>query len=73
MAHELSASTLEQFVTFGDFLRFLRRRASLTQMELATAVGYSESRFRQRSGRPSTLQGYGVIHLRAGLPCSPSS
>jgi WD40 repeat protein/basic membrane lipoprotein Med (substrate-binding protein (PBP1-ABC) superfamily) len=35
-------STLEKFTTFGDLLRFLRRRAGLTQMELATAVGYSD-------------------------------
>jgi transcriptional regulator with XRE-family HTH domain/tetratricopeptide (TPR) repeat protein len=35
------AIQVEQFVTFGDLLRFLRRRAGLTQAELAAAVGYS--------------------------------
>jgi predicted ATPase/DNA-binding XRE family transcriptional regulator len=38
-----SAVTPETFATFGELLRFLRRRAKLTQRELAIAVGYSES------------------------------
>ncbi|MCS7055230.1 MAG: helix-turn-helix domain-containing protein [Thermoflexales bacterium] len=29
--------------TFGEYLRYLRRRARLTQRELGTAVGYSEA------------------------------
>lgn len=33
----------ENFTTFGELLRFLRRKAGLTQRELAIAVGYSES------------------------------
>jgi predicted ATPase len=36
-----SASLLESFVIFGDMLTYLRRRARLTQSELAIAVGYS--------------------------------
>ena len=36
-------NTLDKFTTFGDLLRFLRRRVSLTQMELATVVGYSHT------------------------------
>ncbi|MBC8162671.1 MAG: tetratricopeptide repeat protein [Roseiflexaceae bacterium] len=36
---ELAPAT---FATFGAFLRFLRRRARLTQRELAVAVNYSE-------------------------------
>jgi tetratricopeptide (TPR) repeat protein/transcriptional regulator with XRE-family HTH domain len=32
-----------QFSTFGDALRYLRRRARLTQRELGLAVGYSEA------------------------------
>jgi predicted ATPase/transcriptional regulator with XRE-family HTH domain len=31
------------FNTFGDLLKYLRRRAQLTQRELAIAVGYSEA------------------------------
>ena len=37
------ALPLESFVTFGDLLKYLRRRARLTQREVAIAVGYSEA------------------------------
>ena len=30
-----------EFATFGDFLKYLRRRAQLTQTELSIACGYS--------------------------------
>lgn len=43
MSASIPASTLEQFTTFGDLLRFLRRRAGITQMELSIAVGYSDA------------------------------
>ena len=43
MPSPISASVLEKFHTFGDLLRFLRRRASLTQTELSIAVGYSDA------------------------------
>ncbi len=43
MPTSIPASTLEKFITFGDLLRFLRRRTGLTQMELAIAVGYSNT------------------------------
>jgi WD40 repeat protein/DNA-binding XRE family transcriptional regulator len=43
MSISIPASTLEKFTTFGDLLRFLRRRMGLTQMELALAVGYSDT------------------------------
>ena len=39
----IPTSTLEKFTTFGDLLRFLRQRVGLTQIDLATAVGYSHS------------------------------
>jgi predicted ATPase len=38
-----STITPEKFDTFGELLRFLRRKADLTQRELSIAVGYSES------------------------------
>ncbi len=38
-----SAIALEQFTTFGDLLKYLRRRAGLTQRELSIAVGYSDA------------------------------
>lgn len=34
---------LERLTTFGDLLKFLRRRAGLTQRELSIAVGYSDA------------------------------
>jgi WD40 repeat protein/transcriptional regulator with XRE-family HTH domain len=35
--------SLESFQTFGDLLKYLRRREHLTQLELSIAVGYSET------------------------------
>ncbi|MBL8101779.1 MAG: helix-turn-helix domain-containing protein, partial [Anaerolineales bacterium] len=43
MTTSIPAATLEKFTTFGDLLRFLRRRVGLTQMELAASVGYSDA------------------------------
>jgi hypothetical protein len=43
MTATIPASTLEKFTTFGDLLRYLRRRAGITQTELSIAVGYSIS------------------------------
>jgi predicted ATPase/DNA-binding XRE family transcriptional regulator len=38
-----TAVTPDQFSTFGDLVKHLRRQAHLTQMELAMAVGYSDA------------------------------
>lgn len=43
MLTTIPANTLEKFTTFGDLLRFLRRRVGITQMELATITGYSDA------------------------------
>ena len=43
MPVSIPSSTLEKFTTFGDLLRFLRRRLGITQMELAIEVGYSDT------------------------------
>lgn len=42
MPNSIPFSTLEKFTSFGDLLRYLRRRAGLTQLELSIAVGYSD-------------------------------
>src|SRR6185436_5741972 len=34
---------LESFQTFGDLLKYMRRREQLTQLELSIIVGYSEA------------------------------
>ena len=38
-----AALTPEQFTSFGELLKFLRRRAGLSQRDLSIAVGYSDS------------------------------
>jgi DNA-binding XRE family transcriptional regulator len=49
------AIALDRFTTFRDLLRYLRRRAGLTQRELSIAVGYSDtqiSRLEQNQRMP---------------------
>lgn len=41
MAETSVAIALERFKTFGDLMKYLRRRSGLTQRELSIAVGYS--------------------------------
>jgi WD40 repeat protein/transcriptional regulator with XRE-family HTH domain len=43
MPASIPPMTLENFTTFGDLLRYLRRRAGLTQLELSFRVGYSDT------------------------------
>ncbi|HJR80946.1 MAG TPA: BMP family ABC transporter substrate-binding protein [Anaerolineales bacterium] len=43
MSTSIPASTLEKFTNFGDLLRYLRRAAGLTQLELSVQVGYSHA------------------------------
>jgi transcriptional regulator with XRE-family HTH domain/energy-coupling factor transporter ATP-binding protein EcfA2 len=37
------STSLDEFATFGDLLKYLRRRERLTQLELSISVGYSEA------------------------------
>jgi len=48
---------LESFQIFGDLLKYLRRRARLTQRELSIAVGYSEAQISrlEQNQRPPDL------------------
>jgi WD40 repeat protein len=43
MSARVPAISVDQFTTFGDLLKHLRRRAGLTQRELSIAVGYSDA------------------------------
>jgi WD40 repeat protein len=43
MRSQISKLALERFSSFGDLLKFLRRRSGLTQRELSIAVGYSHA------------------------------
>ena len=60
MAAKAAQATAEAFPTFGHGLKYLRRRARLTQRELGLAVGYSEAQIcrleqNQRLPDPITL------------------
>ena len=43
MAVSSISFALDRFSTFGDLLKYLRRRAGYTQRELSIAVGYSDT------------------------------
>lgn len=53
----------EQFATFGELLRYLRRREGLTQRELSIAVGYSEAQI-SRLEQNQRLPDVAVIRAR---------
>ena len=57
MMGTIPAKTLEKFTTFGDLLRFLRRRLGLTQLELSIAVGYSDAQITrlEKNQRPPDI------------------
>src|SRR5512136_1715585 len=76
MPTSIPQSTLEKFTTFGDLLRFLRRRAGITQLELSIAVGYSTAqicRLEQnlRLPDPPTIEARFVLAL--GLENEPKA
>jgi transcriptional regulator with XRE-family HTH domain len=59
------------FTTFGELLRYLRRRARLTQRELGIAVGYSEAHIarlehNQRTPNPDVVRAQFIeaLHLQ---------
>lgn len=71
METSLSPISLGSFATFGDLLKYLRRRERLTQLELSIAVGYSEaqiSRLEQNQRLPdlTTIQALFIpaLHLQ---------
>src|SRR5688572_6879579 len=43
MLQRISAIAPDQFTTFGELLKYLRRRVGLTQRELSIVVGYSDT------------------------------
>jgi TolB-like protein/Flp pilus assembly protein TadD len=69
MGNSIPVEILEKLATFGELLRYLRRRAGLTQTELSIAVGYSDaqiSRLEQnlRLPNPATVQARFLPALR---------
>jgi LuxR family maltose regulon positive regulatory protein len=74
MAYSTAAQHPAAFTSFGELLRYLRRRQHLTQIELAIAVGYSTAQIsrleqNQRLPNPSTLEALFVPAL--GLEHEP--
>lgn len=70
MAVKNVSIALERFSTFGDLLKYLRRREGLTQRELSIAVGYSDtqiSRLEQNERMPDlatlTARFLPVLHV----------
>ena len=61
------ALPLDSFVTFGDLLKYLRRRARLTQRELAIAVKYSEAQISrlEQNQRPPDLAAVTALFIPA--------
>ena len=69
MAASIPADMLVRMTTFGDLLRYLRRRVGITQTELSIAVGYSDaqiSRLEQNLRLPNipTVQARFIPALR---------
>ncbi|HEY2686665.1 MAG TPA: helix-turn-helix domain-containing protein [Steroidobacteraceae bacterium] len=71
MNAQIPREILQRLTTFGELLRYLRRRAGLTQTELSIAVGYSDaqiSRLEQNLRLPNlaTVQArfLPVLHLK---------
>jgi transcriptional regulator with XRE-family HTH domain len=64
------------FTTFGDLLKFLRKRAQLTQRELAIAVGYSEahvSRLEKNQRLPDLATTAALVIPALGLDDEPET
>jgi transcriptional regulator with XRE-family HTH domain len=61
------AGAIQSFVTFGDLLKYLRRRARFTQRELSIAVGYSEAHISrlEQNQRPPDLATLAALFVPA--------
>jgi predicted ATPase len=61
------AISLDSFLTFGDLLKYLRKRAQLTQRELCIAVGYSEAQISrlEQNQRPPDLAALTALFIPA--------
>jgi predicted ATPase/transcriptional regulator with XRE-family HTH domain len=67
MSRSDSAIPLDSFQTFGDLLKYVRRRARLTQREVAIAVGYSEAQISrlEQNLRPPDLAALTALFIPA--------
>jgi predicted ATPase len=72
----MTKTQLPSFATFGEMLRYLRRRARLTQRELSIACGYSESqisRLEQNERLPDAATLLAVFVPALGLEAEPET
>jgi predicted ATPase/DNA-binding XRE family transcriptional regulator len=62
-----SSISMDSFATFGDLLKYLRRRARRTQREVAVAVGYSEAQISrlEQNKRPPDLTALSALLIPA--------
>lgn len=62
-----SSISMDSFPSFGDLLKYLRRRARLTQREVALAVGYSEAQISrlEQNQRPPDLAALTALFIPA--------
>jgi transcriptional regulator with XRE-family HTH domain len=58
MVTPIPAEILDELTTFGELLRYLRRRAGLTQTELSIAVGYGDAQIKRCPGAPAAARGW---------------
>src|SRR5436190_842257 len=67
MPHSDPVIPLESFQIFGDLLKYLRRRARLTQRELSIAVGYSEAQISrlEQNLRPPDISAVTALFIPA--------
>lgn len=67
MSKQASPISLDSFSTFGDLLKYLRRRARLTQRELSIAVGYSEAQISrlEQNQRPPDIASLTALFIPA--------
>jgi predicted ATPase/transcriptional regulator with XRE-family HTH domain len=66
---------LTSFTSFGDLLKYLRRRARLTQRELSIAVGYSEgqiNRLEKNQRKPDVITLLATFVPALGLEDEPT-
>jgi predicted ATPase/transcriptional regulator with XRE-family HTH domain len=72
----MTKTGISGFSTFGDLLKYLRKRAQLTQRELAIAVGYSEahvSRLEKNQRLPDLATTAALIIPALGLKDEPET
>src|SRR6185436_6107541 len=72
----MTSTAISNSSTFGELLKYLRKRAQLTQRELAIAVGYSEahvSRLEKNQRLPDLATTAALVIPALGLDDEPET